>query len=48
MGKVLEIDLTSGTVDEYPVTDTDRELFLGGRFLSTKILWDELEKGVDP
>jgi len=48
MGKVLEIDLTSGSVGEYPVTDTDRELFLGGRFLSTKILWDELEKGVDP
>ncbi len=48
MGKVLEVDLTSGTVGEYPVTDTDRELFLGGRFLSTKILWDELEKGVDP
>jgi len=48
MGKVLDIDLTSGTVGEYPVTDTDRELFLGGRFLSTKILWDELEKGVDP
>ncbi|HMB20769.1 MAG TPA: aldehyde ferredoxin oxidoreductase N-terminal domain-containing protein, partial [Spirochaetota bacterium] len=48
MGKVLEIDLTSGNIGEYPVTDTDRELFLGGRFLSTKILWDELEKGVDP
>ncbi len=48
MGKVLDIDLTSGTVGEYPVTDTDRELFLGGRFLSTKILWDELKKGVDP
>src|SRR6056297_3285185 len=48
MGKVLEIDLTSGNIGEYPVTDTDRELFLGGRFLSTKILWDELEAGVDP
>ncbi len=48
MGRMLDIDLTTGSVGEYPVTDTDRELFLGGRYLSTKILWDELKPGVDP
>ncbi len=48
MGSVLDVDLTSGKVGEYPVTDTDRELFLGGRFLSTRILWDELKSGIDP
>lgn len=48
MGKMLEIDLTTGRVGEYPVSDSDRELFLGGRFLSTKILWDELKPGTDP
>jgi aldehyde:ferredoxin oxidoreductase len=47
MGKVLDINLTSGAIGEYPVTDEDREKFLGGRFLSTKILWDQLKPGVD-
>lgn len=48
MGKVLSVDLTTGSVGEYPLADRDRELFLGGRYLSTKILWDELAPGVDP
>ncbi|MBU0993334.1 MAG: aldehyde ferredoxin oxidoreductase family protein [Proteobacteria bacterium] len=48
MGKMLDVDLTKGTIGEYPVSDRDRELFIGGRYLSTKILWDELEKEVDP
>ena len=47
-GKMLDIDLSAGTVGEYGVTDEDRELFVGGRFLSTKILWDQLPRGVDP
>ncbi|RLB89744.1 MAG: aldehyde:ferredoxin oxidoreductase [Deltaproteobacteria bacterium] len=48
MGKILDIDLTFGKMSEYPLSDEDRELFLGGRFISTKILWDELEAGTDP
>ena len=48
MGKVLDIDLSTGAVDEYPIADEDRERFLGGRFLSTKILWDDLGPGIDP
>jgi aldehyde:ferredoxin oxidoreductase len=47
-GKILEINLTEGTTGEYTVSDTDRELFLGGRYLSTKILYDELQPGTDP
>jgi len=47
-GKVLEIDLTHGRIGEYPLSDRDRELFVGGRYLSTKILWDELKPGIDP
>ncbi len=47
-GRVLDIDLTSGAIGEYEVSDRDRELFLGSRFLSTKILFDELAPGVDP
>ena len=48
MGKILEINLTSGSIGEYVVSDKDRELFLGGRYLSTKILYDELAPGTDP
>ena len=48
MGKMLDINLTTGKVGEYQVSDRDRELFLGGRYLSTKILWDELKPGIDP
>ncbi len=48
MGKILDINLTDGKSGEYPLSDTDRERFLGGRFLSTKILWDALSPGVDP
>jgi len=47
-GKILEIDLTSEKTGEYTMPDKDRELFLGGRYLSTKILWDELIPGIDP
>jgi aldehyde:ferredoxin oxidoreductase len=48
MGRVLDVDLTEGVIGEFPITDTDREKFLGGRFLSTKILWDALAPGMDP
>ncbi len=48
MGKVLDVDLSAGTIGEYPVSDEDRKKFLGGRYLSTKILWDALPRGVDP
>jgi len=47
-GKILEINLTTGTTGEYPLSDEDREKFLGGRFISTKILWDELKPDTDP
>ena len=43
MGKVLDVDLSTGKTGEYPLSDKDREMFLGGRFISTKILWDELK-----
>lgn len=48
MGRILDIDLTTGSINEYHVSDRERELFLGGRFLSTKILWDQLQPGIDP
>ena len=48
MGRILDIDLTTASIDEYHVSDRERELFLGGRFLATKILWDQLQPGIDP
>ncbi|MGB9499040.1 MAG: aldehyde ferredoxin oxidoreductase N-terminal domain-containing protein [Dissulfuribacterales bacterium] len=47
-GKLLDVNLASQTTGEYIVNDIDRERFLGGRYLSTKILWDELKAGIDP
>jgi aldehyde:ferredoxin oxidoreductase len=47
-GRVLDIDLDTGDIRLYPLADADRERYLGGRLLSTKILWDELPAGIDP
>jgi aldehyde:ferredoxin oxidoreductase len=47
-GKLLDIDLSLEKIDTYHVSDRERERFVGGRFLSTKILWDELKPGIDP
>ncbi|HOJ30234.1 MAG TPA: aldehyde ferredoxin oxidoreductase family protein [Spirochaetota bacterium] len=47
MGKIADINLSTGSVSEYPLSDEDREKYLGGRFIATKILWDELSPGAD-
>ena len=47
-GKILDIDLSTESIGTYPLSDQDRERFLGGRFISTKILWDELAPGTNP
>jgi aldehyde:ferredoxin oxidoreductase len=48
MGRICDINLSTGSVGEYPLADEDREKYLGGRFVATKILWDELNPGADP
>lgn len=48
MGKVIKIDLTTETVTEYPWTDTDRRLFLGGKVMAAKILYDNIKGPIDP
>ena len=42
MGKVIQIDLTHETVTEYPWTDEQRELYLGGKIMAARILCDHL------
>ena len=38
MGRVVEIDLTTQTVSDYPWTDEDRKLFIGGKIMAARIL----------
>lgn len=47
-GRFLEINLSDGSVRDYDVSDEDRELYLGGKGLGARILYDELEAGTDP
>ena len=42
MGKVVAVDLTTETVEEYPWSDTQRELYLGGKIMAARILCDHL------
>ena len=47
-GTVLKIDLTSRTVSDYPVSDEDRRLFLGGKILAARIMNDFIKGPMDP
>ena len=42
MGKVMMVDLTTETVTEYPWSDEQRELYLGGKIMAARILCDHL------
>ena len=42
MGKVMMVDLTTETVSEYPWSDEQRELYLGGKIMAARILCDHL------
>lgn len=48
MGKVLKIDLSSRQVTEYPWSDKDRELYLGGKIMAAKIMWDNIDHPLEP
>lgn len=48
MGKVIEINLSTREVREYPWTDQDRDMYLGGKIMAAKILYDNLGSEVIP
>ena len=51
MGKVIRLDLGTMEVSEYPWTDRDRELYLGGKAMASKIMFDNFtgeEKPLGP
>ena len=46
-GKIARINLSSGIVEDYPVSDKDRKMFLGGKTLAAKIIYDSLQSKVE-
>ena len=46
-GKVLKIDLTQKVFSEYPWSDEERVLYLGGKIMAAKILYDNIKPGTD-
>jgi aldehyde:ferredoxin oxidoreductase len=42
MGKVMKINLTTREISDYPFSDKERELFIGGKIMAAKILSDNL------
>jgi len=48
MGKVLRVNLTTREVDEYPFSDRERELFIGGKTMAAKILSDHFKGTEQP
>ncbi len=47
-GKILRVNLASGSFEDEPLREDFVEKFLGGEGLGAKILWEELGPGVDP
>lgn len=48
MNKAYDIDLSSGEVRDLPIDPRDRELYLGGKGLATRLLHDHTRPGLDP
>ncbi len=46
-GKIAKINLSSGVVEDYPVSNQERELFLGGKTLAAKIIYDSFKSKVE-
>ena len=47
-GNVLRINVTTSRITKEVLSDKDAKLFLGGRGLGAKYLFDELKPGTDP
>jgi aldehyde:ferredoxin oxidoreductase len=47
-GKFLQVNLKKGKAVTTKLTSTIARKFLGGRGFAAKILWDELQPGIDP
>ena len=47
-GKVIKVNLSTQEVSEYEFSDKDRELYLGGKCMAAKIIYDNIDKKIDP
>ncbi|MEW5815166.1 MAG: aldehyde ferredoxin oxidoreductase family protein, partial [Spirochaetota bacterium] len=48
INRVMDVDLTSRQLSEIKITPEELELFLGGKGLGLKLLYDRLKTGIDP
>ena len=46
--RVLDVDLSSGKIGEIEISDEVRSLYIGGKGLALKLLYDDLKVGIDP
>ena len=46
--RIIELDLSTGRVTDFQVSDDDRQRYLGGKGLGLKLLYERLERGIDP
>lgn len=44
-GKILDVNLTDGTIRKTPLDPADARRFLGARGIMTKLLWDRMKPG---
>ena len=47
-GKILKINLSDSSYEEYPFSDRERELYLGGKIMAAKILYDNIKTKIKP
>jgi aldehyde:ferredoxin oxidoreductase len=48
MGNMLRVNLSTGEITEFDVTDREREMYIGNKGLATKIMMDNQKAGIDP
>ena len=47
-GTFLKVDLTSRKIENFPISDEDLGLYVGGSTLAAKIIYDYVKPGMDP
>ncbi len=47
-GRTLEVDLSSGSIETKAIDEKDLELYVGGRGLGVRMLYDHTPPGLDP
>jgi aldehyde:ferredoxin oxidoreductase len=48
MNRYLDVNLSSGEIKDKPIDSSDQDLYIGGRGLGARMLYDETEPGLDP